>query len=375
MKQEKQIIGNTATGKREPLYMQVSRMVKQKIRLGEYNEYLPSVRELSKFYNVSVTVIHRALCGLEEERLIKLHHGRRIEIISSRQDARSAAIFFGFIHPYSLDMVFSGNVLAHLEAAFSDKQNLVVIRSSHNDPAMERKVAENLVGNGIRGLMVWPEEKLRNGNFFKKLSEDIPVVVVDRTYPDVDLPYFGYDSYRVGGEICRYLVRKKKKKRILAVVDDLEISPYENIIRGLLTQAENYRHVKLDIKRFPVSQMICEVGKADFSLADKLVEKTDRILSEGCYDAVMCTQGEFIAYVIADTDLYDKYSNILYVIRDLNDCNIAGRKFNRLDMVRFRYDLTDIISKAAQELQKWILSKKVNARKSRLLRTFMVDDV
>jgi DNA-binding transcriptional regulator YhcF (GntR family) len=348
------------TGNKVPLYQQVSQNLKQQVRTGQYkaNNLLPSVRMLSHEYGVSLNVIQRAIRVLEEDGVVATHPSKGMVVLDGTPCQKAASVF-AFIQPYSAGMGFEQDVLSFAEQAFSERDNFMVVRSSHSNPNDERAIAEHLIQNNIQGILLWPVDNDPNGLFFKSLSKRVPIVLVDRKIEGMDLPLVLHDTYGAGRDVVQTMLEGLGRKRILAVVDNLKISPYQELIRGFQDQAnEMDRMADLTILQLPISEFINQINISDFSQVNKLEKYLERLLKEGGYDAFFCQQDEFIEYVLIETGLYDRFRHVQLGTMHGKRSNNRSRKFNQAGVLIWTIDFGKAITLAADILQEWFMSRK-----------------
>ncbi len=350
------------SGNKVPLYHQIAQTLKQRVRTGLYRSGapLPSLRVLGEEFKVSPSVIYRAVRDLEENGIVVTHHGKEVRV-KEEEGCDRAAIIFGFIHPYETSMGFSLTVLGFVNEAFEDRSNLCVVSSSKDDPVREREVANHLIANGVKGLMVWPVNDDPNGEFFDTLSKKVPVVLVDRLLRGVELPAVVHDYYQGGKEITEHVFGTLKKKRLLVLMDDLRISSYEDITGGIKTGAiEMGRETDLTIVQLPMTKVLKNIERMDFSDVDQYSQYVDRLLEEGSYDAVFCYQGAFINLVMVETGVMDKHRSVqLATLADGTLINTAGKKFNELGILRWYCGSARMVATAADLVQRWVLTRQI----------------
>ncbi len=354
-------MGSVITGNKVPLYLQVAGTLKQRVRTKVYHSGspLPSVRKLSEEFGVSTFVVQRAVRELEEGGIVKTHHGKDM-VITGEEPCEQAAIFFGFIHPYSSAMGFHRNVLEYVDEAFSERSNFAVVRSSRDNPALEREIAEHLIANGVKGLILWPATDDPNGEYFSKLSRRIPLVLVDRLLPGTDLPTVLMDYYACGREISEALFGKMKKKRLLVLMDNLRISSYQNISLGIETAARELGRMKdTTVVQLPITQVIQKFNKSDFSEVGYFADYLERLLAEGEYDAAFCTQDEFIDYCFAQTGLAGKFPSLQLATFRVTSPNERSINYTALNCLEWFSNPGQMMTQAADLVQRWVLSRQM----------------
>ncbi|UKI29595.1 MAG: GntR family transcriptional regulator [Lentisphaeria bacterium] len=93
---------------REAAYLQVARQLRSRLGEGKLlrdDGRLPSFRQLSAEYEVSICVIQQAMRLLREESLIEVHHGRSGRVVADAP-VKTAILKLGLIHPYAPDGPF-----------------------------------------------------------------------------------------------------------------------------------------------------------------------------------------------------------------------------------------------------------------------------
>lgn len=347
------------TGNRIPLHLQVASQLEQRVRKGVYTdrEPLPSFRTLSKELGVSLNVVQRAVYHLQEKRILVPHHGRGVAVESAKR-CRRTALLFGFIQPYSAREAFEQQVVLYAEEAFANRDNMMIIRSSQGSAKNERDVAEHLVNNGIQGILLWPEQNNPNGAFFQELSSRVPVVLVDRLLADADLPAVVLDFYKAGRTICREMLAVQKRRRMLAVIDHLDISTYNDLIRGLQDQARDMgREQDVTIDRMKITPLIRQWNSADFSRVESSRAYVENVLRNEGYDTLFCPQEEFLDYVVTETGLFRQFPGLQLASLDSPVVNTRTRTYNESGVMTWSMDFPRMISIAADLLQQSVLSR------------------
>jgi len=347
-------------GNKVPLYRQLARDMMQRIRTGDYRagEPLPSIRAISDEFNVSVNVVQRAIRILERDGLVRPQHGKQV-MVTGDEGAKRAALIFGLIHPYAEGMAFGRDVLHYAGRAFSERHNLLVTVSSDGLAARERERAEHLLNNGVCGLLVWPVANDDNAPFFAELSRKVPVVLVDRLISGASLPAVIHDTHAAGRDVCSYFFQQCGKRRLLVVMDDLDISPYHDMIRGMRAEAlELGRMADLTVIQLPVSELVRQFNQGDFSSVDHYAASIERLVREGGYDALFCYQEEFLDYVVVDNGLLDRLSSLSLGATRSVDINIRSRRYVEAAPAIWQIDHVGAISAAADRLQEIVLSRR-----------------
>ncbi len=348
-------------GNKTPLSTQVAQVLQQRVRTGLYSTGtpLPTVRTLSKEFNVSQGIIQQAIRKLETVGVVKAHHGKGV-LVQNEEPCERAAIFFGFIHPYERSMNFHLSVLDYADKTFSDRSNYAIVRSSKNDPAQEREITEHMIANGVKGIILWPATDNTNGDYFMQLSRQIPVVLVDRAMLGATLPTVVLDYYACGREIGENVFGKLNKKRLLVLIDDLPISPYRILLEGIESvAAELERKMDYTIVQIPISRIIQQIEQWNFSEVLGTMEKIRRLVADGQYDALFCTQDEFIEHVMVQTGMMDDFPSLQLATLCGSGPNQRTIRYNKFQCLKWASNHGKMISLAADLVQQWVLSRQL----------------
>ncbi|MBL4700148.1 MAG: GntR family transcriptional regulator [Phycisphaeraceae bacterium] len=349
-------------GNKIPLSRQVAQHLKQKMQQGIYQSgsMLPSVRKLRDDFGVSTNVIYRAMRELEENGLVQSHHGKGTMVQENNRVARTA-ILFAFIQPYPASTPFEQRVIQYAEEGFSARGNLMVFRSSQLDVALEREIAEHAINNGVQGILLWPVENNPNGPFFEKLSQKVPIVLVDRLLDNAKLPAVIFDTYEAGKDICREMLEVKNRKRMLCIIDDLKISPYKNLMQGLRDQAKIIgRSDDLTIIQLELSKFIEQINNNDFSAVNHFKEDVEKLITKGGYDTIFSPQDQFLKHVIVETGLHDQLNDIQLVDIFTPNASPQARQYNKSGVLHWILDFPQLIEKANDMLQRIVLTGNAN---------------
>jgi len=350
------------SGNKVSLHQQVAHLIKQRVRTGIYQPGapLPSVRTLCDEFQVSVNVVYRAIHELEELGIVSTHHGKGM-MVTNGDSCDKAAIFFGFIHPYVSSMGYHRAVLEYVDEAFAERSNFAVVRSSKDNPALEREIVEHLITNGVKGLIVWPTNDDPNGEFFMRLSQRIPVVLVDRLLSGAELPAVMLDYMACGREIGETLLGRLGKKRLLVIMDTLRIRSYQDIITGIERSArEMGRSKDVTIVQIPISERICQkTSRSDFSEVPAIAAHLERLLAEGGYDAAFSSQDELIDYAVAQTGMAARFPEVRWATFRSVGPNDRSMMYAKMECLEWYACSGEMVSRAADLVQRWVLSRQM----------------
>lgn len=151
------------------------------------NSKLPTIKQIAKNLNISVSTVSRALhdhpsIGLTTRMKVKkmaaeLNYEPNQTAIFLQQGKTST---IGVVLPELSESFFSSAVSAIEETAYK-KNYTVLLSQSHDDPDTERKLIEKMKNHRVDGLLVSLAKSTSSYEHFEKLKNyDIPVVFFDR---------------------------------------------------------------------------------------------------------------------------------------------------------------------------------------------------
>lgn len=335
---------------REAAYVQIARRLRSLLQDGSLLDEqgnLPGYRTLAVQYGVSVCVIQQAMRVLKAESLVQINHGRSSKALPGDK-MKTEMMKFALIHPYDSNAGF-GRSMSHFMMTAQEKchcPSMLHVRSSKHNAALEREIAEDLVYNGVDGIVLSPEYSLSNAEYFRKLSETVPVMLVDQYFPEVDLPATIVDFAGGGKEIGRGL-RDVNCRKVLALLNDTNNQSIRNIIDSMS------ECVELTPLYLPIFQGGYEMQRGNFAIADQ-VNKTLReaLIKTECD----CLFSPFPRYV----DLY-YLSAIPAELRKNRRCavltngvpELLSRNYYEEPLLQWEYSYLGVIQGAFERLIKW----------------------
>lgn len=202
----------------EPLYQQIINYLINEIAVGHLTagSKLPTEAELSKMFFVSRITSKRALDELSAMNYVVrnrrtgtfVQHDiiRQVTPISE-EIVKSTSKIIALIIPFSND---SYDATACLNGILSvtDKNNCyIVIQNSNANYKNEHKIFERCLKDNIGGIIFYPCDSIHNYTVVSQLvSENFPIVTIDKTYSDIDCSSIVSDNKNGSKEITDYLI-------------------------------------------------------------------------------------------------------------------------------------------------------------------------
>jgi LacI family transcriptional regulator, repressor for deo operon, udp, cdd, tsx, nupC, and nupG len=148
---------------------------------------LPTIKEIAKRLNVSVSTVSRAL---SDHPRIGLRTKTRVQQLARElnYEPNAQAIFFkqkktfvvGVILPYIREEFFS-QAISGIETAAMQHEYTILFGQSYDDPAREKKVVEAMKRQRVDGLIISLSKDTQSYEHLQALEKyDIPIVYFDR---------------------------------------------------------------------------------------------------------------------------------------------------------------------------------------------------
>jgi len=199
----------------------------------------PSIKDIAKRAEVSITTVSFILNGKAEKMRISKEVIKRVEEIiqelgfKPNQVARSLRTgntkTIGLIVEDISNPFFSA-IARLIEDKAYKKGYKISYSSTENDPVKARELIEMFKSRKVDAYIIAPvpgiEEDIR-----QLLAERIPVVIFDRNLPDLDVNYVVVDNLEGGYSATEFLI-KKGRKNIAFVTVDVEVDQINNRFLG-----------------------------------------------------------------------------------------------------------------------------------------------
>lgn len=356
-----------AAGSKTSKHLRTAGVLKRRIGKGVYlpGSKLPPVRLLSAELGVSTNVVQRALRVLEMAGIVQTSRGVGVRVLDD-ESARRTPLLFGLVYPFGTDTQFAGAIHRMTESAIDVRRNYCIIKSSGNDPAQERELVEQFLDNGIEGLLVWPCEGSENAEFFREIADRAPVVLVDRTFDNLNAASVALDYAGMGRDIVLHLAQKGFRN-VLMLESPQEISSYKEMhaaMRETVRQAnaENrFRFVQLRVDDF-----LNEYPRRPDQAVEAYRSILEDLLTTNNAQAMFCAQDEFIDHVYANTDLVETHPLDEIISTTNTFPGRRSRAFYRLSVLEWVCNFEGMIRRASDLLHDRVVLKSRVKRNIRI---------
>jgi len=230
---------------------------------------LPTIKEIAKRLNVSVSTVSRALSdhpriGLRTKMRVQqlakeLNYEPNPKAISFKQ---KKTYVIGVILPYIREEFFS-EAISGIETAAIEHNYTILFGQSYDDPEKEKNVVEAMKKQRVDGLIISLSKQTNKYEHLQALEKyDIPIVYFDRVPPFDKVNKVFCNLYKGTVEMVGWLI-SRGYKRIALINGPDKLSASKERLNGYI-EGLSKKKLKVDMQ---------------------LVEKTN-LSKEGTYDAM-----------------------------------------------------------------------------------------
>jgi GntR family transcriptional regulator, arabinose operon transcriptional repressor len=224
------------------LHVQIHNQLRQNIisKRWKHGERIPTEAQLSKHLDISRTTVRIALQRAEVEGLIRRTAGRGTfvtyetpENTSSRLIGYVTRSFDNEIHRLHLN-----SVETELRSA-----GYRVIFSNANTSDEEVSILEQLLEDNIEAVMLYPHAESTQAQkdiLGRYISQNIPVVFLDRIVDGIDLDYVSSDNFTGGYSVVNHLIELGHEHIVFLQPNINGLLPIDDRYRGYFNALEEH---------------------------------------------------------------------------------------------------------------------------------------
>ncbi|OAS21241.1 GntR family transcriptional regulator [Paenibacillus oryzisoli] len=215
----------------KPKYQVIIDDIKSNILSGTYkaSEQIPSESTLQDSYNVSRQTVRKAILELSNEGFLRSERGSGTFVSSqyrTKSGGSAAKKTIGVITTYISDYIFP-SIIRGIESRLNEDNYSLLLASTNNDIAQEKKALEMMLAYGVDGLIIEPTRSNEyNPNIAYYLAfreQEIPFTMINAYYEELEVPFFCLDDVQSSYLATRELIAKGHKQiGIVAKMDDLQ---------------------------------------------------------------------------------------------------------------------------------------------------------
>ncbi|MFD1175844.1 GntR family transcriptional regulator [Paenibacillus puldeungensis] len=215
----------------KPKYQVIIDDIKSNILSGGYSlgEQIPTESALQNMYNVSRHTVRKAILELSNEGFLRSEKGSGTYVSNqyrSKSGGHSNKKTIGVITTYISDYIFP-SIIRGIEGRLNEDNYSLLLASTNNDVAQEKKALQMMLSFGVDGLIIEPtKSNLYNPNIAYYLSfkeQDVPFIMINAYYEELDVPFFCLDDVQSSYLATKELISKGHTQiGIISKMDDLQ---------------------------------------------------------------------------------------------------------------------------------------------------------
>lgn len=210
------------------------------------------INKLASILNLSVTTVSRVLNGKGKKYRISQSTSQRVieaakkynytpnRIARSLKTSKTDTI--GLIIP-DLSNPFFADIALSIEKELRIREYSLILCDSSDDYNVERALINLLSSYKVEGIIIAPVGTKHN-HIIDKFKTGLPMVVIDRYFPNIDLPYITSDNYQGGMDAVNYLI-SMGHKRIACIQGIPQSQPNRERVDGYM-EALNQNGIEID---------------------------------------------------------------------------------------------------------------------------------
>lgn len=202
-----------------PRYYQIYNVYLSMIESGELSagQSLPPERHIAESFGVSRPTVVKALDLLAREKRIEKQQGRGNIILKAKQNTENKTIAFVSSHNMADELLMGIS-----QKAFASHYHLQILGMDCNFKHLDSYL-NTCLENGIQGFLIYGRPNNSDAKSYQKLlDQNIPLVMVDRYYPELNCDYVVYDNETASYELCKQLLARGHQS--IAVLPGREIN-------------------------------------------------------------------------------------------------------------------------------------------------------
>lgn len=198
-----------------------------------------SIYEVAKKSGVSIMTVSRAFSKPDQvnketrEKILKIADELKYRPSMVARSMRTKKTFYlALILPDIMNSFFPEIVRGVDDYARQKNYNTILINTD-NDYKIQYSLIDTFIDKNVDGIIMGGIAGGKKDTIFinRIIKEKIPIVLVDRYIPGIDLAYVITDNYKAGYEATEYLI-KRGHKHIATVCSSLKTKIFQDRLRG-----------------------------------------------------------------------------------------------------------------------------------------------
>jgi GntR family transcriptional regulator, arabinose operon transcriptional repressor len=200
-----------------PRYYQIYSALLARIKTGELKagDALPPERQIAEQYGVARLTVVKALDLLARDKLIDKQHGRGTFVLPQPEDQLETIAFI------KAGGLVQSELKGISETAFEQNYQLQVLAVDLGMNKVEAYL-KACIDNGVKGLIIYVLPGYEDMSVYATLlRQNIPMVMIDRYYPELETDYVVYDDERAAYQLTEKLIARGHQR--IAIIPGFEV--------------------------------------------------------------------------------------------------------------------------------------------------------
>jgi GntR family transcriptional regulator of arabinose operon len=228
----------------EPLYKQIMKKLLDDIKQGVFKpeDKLPSESEIIEEFGVSRITARQAIKELVNEGLVYQVQGKGTFVKAPVIEKESiTGKYISLIVPY-VDAPHMSGFFAEIEVYAKSYGYNMILCNSHENPVEEQRYLQQFREQGVNGVILYPTSQSGSRAVVEEqLKEELPLVLVDRYFPELHCSYVVSDNYKGAYEIVTHMLSKGYKRIAFVTHPNMYLSSCEDRYKGYQAALEDYK--------------------------------------------------------------------------------------------------------------------------------------
>lgn len=215
-----------------PLHFQLLNQMRHLILSGEWSagSRVPSESTLQSLLGISRSTIRHALTAAKAEGLVASVPGKGTFVTKNPNSQRNSHLI-GFVIPYFRSS-FDSQLLRGAESALRAKGYRVIFCNSERQLPEEDRLLRLLLQDRAAGILIWPVMDESPRRFLFDLVGQLPVSLMDRTFPGLEADVVLCDNFNGGYHATEHLIMLGHRKIVFMARPHLNLLPIADRLRG-----------------------------------------------------------------------------------------------------------------------------------------------
>lgn len=212
----------------------------------------PTLKTIAEEVGYSVATVSRVLNGQASEYRISKEAEQLITEVARKIDfspnilakglRKKRTFTLGLVIP-DISNPFFSNIVRNIERAARKMGYSIILCDSDENTDLEIQLLQTLKARKVDGLIVFPVG-IDGRHLLKVFEQGIPLVLIDRCFPEFDIPFVCSDNYAGAKEAVSYLL--ENGHRLIACIQGLQNTmPNNDRVRGY---RDAYRELGVEVK-------------------------------------------------------------------------------------------------------------------------------